>query len=194
MPTGYTYYILKGCTFKEYALKCAHAFGANLELKDKSIDEPIPEYKVDSYHLKELNKAKKELKKFKKLTFNQKLKKIDEYNDKEIENYNKKLKEYYENKKKYEFMLEKVKNYNPPTEDHIGFKKFMKEQIESSMEWDLNLPKFPKSISIKEWENKELNSIIWEIDYHKKEYEKEKQRVKRNNKWNKKLVDSLEDE
>lgn len=63
MPTGYTYLIEKGCTFKEFVLGCSRAFGALISMRDSASDAEIPyEFKPSDYHLRELGEAKAKLK------------------------------------------------------------------------------------------------------------------------------------
>ena len=63
MATGYTHSIKNDITFEQFALLCARAFGACIEMRDDPTDKPIPKkFKVDSYHAKELKEAKTKLK------------------------------------------------------------------------------------------------------------------------------------
>lgn len=53
MPTAYTADIAKGITFKQYAMNCARAFGALIDLRDKPANCEIPDVVYPSdYHLK----------------------------------------------------------------------------------------------------------------------------------------------
>ncbi len=85
MPTGYTCDIEKGITFKEYALGCARAFGAFVSLRDEDKDIELPDgFPLDSYHEKELPKARKELAKYQKMTIKEATKEAKEHYDKEV--------------------------------------------------------------------------------------------------------------
>ena len=64
MPTEYTHYIKDGISFKEFALKCARAFGACITMKEDPMDVEIPKFKPDTYYHKRL---KATLKKWKEL-------------------------------------------------------------------------------------------------------------------------------
>ena len=61
MPTGYTEDIYNGkdVTFKDFALKCARAFGACVHQREDNIDDP-PRLKIadTSYYEEKLKKAK----------------------------------------------------------------------------------------------------------------------------------------
>lgn len=64
MPTGYTAPIYEGkqITFPEFAMQCARAFGALIDMRDDPMDSPIPDAFVpDTYHARELVKAREQL-------------------------------------------------------------------------------------------------------------------------------------
>ena len=62
MPTGYTAGILDGTTkdFKQFAKHCSRAF--IVHLRDEPIDSEYKKREVSDYHIKEIEKAKAELK------------------------------------------------------------------------------------------------------------------------------------
>lgn len=67
MPTGYTSYIGQGCDFKTFAMKCARAFGACIDMRDSSLDAQIPDsFEPSRYHLKEKRAAERKFKKISK--------------------------------------------------------------------------------------------------------------------------------
>ena len=76
MPTGYTAMLTeeKEITFEDFALKCARAFGALIEMRDESLDAKIPEeFKVTEYHTVELNRAIEKLNDVYKITIMDKI-------------------------------------------------------------------------------------------------------------------------
>ena len=196
MPTGYTAEITseKGISFKDFVMNCARAFGACVTMRDDPNDKEIPIFKVSDYHPEELRKAEKELTKFKKLTEKDWGKKAKQKFDSEIKDYEKRTKEYESSKDKYDKMLVNVKNWTPPTKDHTELKSFMEQQITSSAKFDCYTPEKPKIINGQEWANQELESILWNVEYHSKENKKEIERVTGRNKWIKELRESLLEE
>ena len=144
MPTGYTSDIEDGISFKEYATKCLRNFGAAITLRDEPWDTPITKETIcgnrDMNHYnKQLEKSIQEYDRFISLTEEQK--RIDFENEKseKINRYKVIIQEKLELKKKYLQMLEKVKLFQPPTDDHVALKTFMEKQIYDSMEWDCKL-------------------------------------------------------
>lgn len=188
MPTGYTCDIEKGISFKEYATKCMRNFGALINMRDEPWDTPITKEKVSpptssSYHQTELEKAEKELEEFKLKSDEQLQKDFEQHVASEVERYEGYIKEKKELKKKYLEMLNKVYSFEPPTEEHESFHKFMIEQITGSIEHDCNLKYYQEelekyqNLTFEDYVDKKLKSINWNIDYHGVEAEKEKNRT-----------------
>lgn len=59
MTTGYTSIIEDGCSFAEYVWRCARAMGANIRMRDDSLDTPVREYEVDPHHQEQAEAAAK---------------------------------------------------------------------------------------------------------------------------------------
>jgi hypothetical protein len=191
MPTGYTYNIKDGIDFKTYAMNCARAFGACVTLRDSNEKEIPEEFKPSTYHIEDLNKANKRLEKFKAMTIEDYKKEALKLFKKDMKHYEQKLEENKALKESYEAMLKKVKAWKAPSADHKNFKKFMEEQILTSIEGDLYEPDKPHLMTSEDWATNEYESIIWDIDYHQKENTKEIERVKGRNLWIKQLRESL---
>lgn len=195
MPTGYTVDIEKGISFKQFALNCARAFGALITMRDDALDVPIPdEFQSSDYHMKELEKAQGRLASLEVLSKSELAQAAQkEYVDALIK-YNKQREENRKLEEKYRDMLRQVKSWLPPTPDHEGLKKFMVEQIESSIKFDCGYsPERPTLKTPEEWLRKQKESILWDIAYHTQENEKEIRRCKERTAWVVALKKSLED-
>jgi hypothetical protein len=61
--TGYVHHMVeKNQTFPQFAMSCARAFGALIEMRDEGMDAKIPdEIKPEPYHKKAAAEARKEL-------------------------------------------------------------------------------------------------------------------------------------
>ena len=197
MPTGYTLDLYNGkdITFEEFVLKCARAFGALIDMRDEPMDAPIPErFEPSDHHLKELEKAKRRLKEIRKWN--------EEKAEQEAERaYREALKERKEfikkNKlirKRYEDMLSKVREWKPPTPDHVDLKKFMIQQLEDSIEFDCFIPEMPQRLSGEEYREQQIKKALSDIEYHEKEYAEEVNRVCEKNKWLLLLRESLKNQ
>lgn len=193
MPTGYTQSISKGISFEKFTLNCARAFGALISMRDEPDDAPIPtKIKPSDYHIKELKKAKAELKKYESMTvsvaeficekeYKDELKRIEEG---ELEDA--KL------KTDYELMLYKVREWTPPTPEHEGLKKFMISQIEDSIKFNCLCKRTkPKKRNAEEWLLAKKRQAIKDIDYHTKANAEEIERCAERTKWIQDLIKSL---
>ena len=192
MPSGYTSDIYNGkeVTFKDFALGCARAFGACVMQRDDPADVKPKIMLEESHHTEELKK----LKKFKKPTKAQ----FDSYVKKTIADYEKSIKEENELKKRYSDMLEKAKNWQPPTEEHKRLKAFMIEQLTDSRSFDCcgvdhyeHEIKVVSAMTYKDYAAKKLAEHNRSIEYHKEYEARDLNKIKQRNKWIKDLYDSL---
>lgn len=196
MPTGYTAYLTeeKELTFREFTLICARNFGALVTMRDEPMNAPIPEeLKPSTYNKERLDEATKNLDAFYKLTPEELKTKTDEYNKEQIRYYEDKMKKTSLTRARYETMLKKVKDWNPPSSEHTGLKKFMIEQIERSIDFDCYDITLPKKLSIEQWKNYKEGTLLRDIEYHSKAYAEEIERTNGRNKWLKELRKSLEE-
>ena len=196
MPTGYTYNIKDGISFKEYAMNCAKAFGACITMGDEQLNKEIPdEFKPSSYHKDRIDEIQKEINELTKLTEKQ-IKEIclNEYEEEKRRKDNR-IKENSNLLNKYENMLKQAKKYNPPSKDHIEFKKFMISQIEESIKFDCDIDYYEnQKIILKDYKIYKqdiLEDLHRDMLYHVEKYKKEVKIVEGRNKWLKQLRESL---
>jgi len=199
MPTGYTSKIKHGITFQQFAMGCARAFGACIMMRDDPADKPIPDkFKPSTaYDKKKLNEARKELERINGLSIDEAEKEATVEFTKETQRQKQAIKEDRKLMNQYKDMLRKVKQWEPPTPDHIEFKEFMVSQIESSIKFDgmenYYIENPIKKLTGKEWLAQKTGDAVRDIDYHTKEYNAEIERTNQRNKWITDLRDSLGD-
>lgn len=193
MATGYTYKIKDGITFKQFIMECSKAFGACISLRDSNNEIP-EEFPVSTYHLEQLEIYNKKLEDFKKMIKDDYEKEAQNLYDKNIEYYEKSIKEDALVKQKYEQMLQKVKEWEPPTSNHVHLKDFMIQQITDSIKFDFHLREKPIKLSGKDWAKEEIKKILYDIEYHSKHYKEDLEITERNNKWINELRNSLKEE
>jgi len=199
MPTGYTADIEKDISFEDYILGCARAFGACMHQRDDSSKEkPMLRSIENSYHVDALSNAKTEV---------AKLEAMKGVNDRTA--YGKQIiaeeaasnQEYFNKKvalrNKYEAMLSKAYNWFPPTPDHENLKKFMIEQITSSIDFDCNtkydmerLTALSKANPLDKY-NEALRHAYKDVEYHETELYKDRERNDNANRWIAALYGSL---
>ncbi len=195
MPTGYTSDIAKGITFKQFALRCARAFGALITMRDEPHDAPIPEkFEQSDYYKNKIDATLKEYESLVKMNDEDLQAETDRFNNKELKYYEERLAEKAELKKKYETMLDEVSKYDPPSPDHIEYKDFMKKQIEQSIDFDCSTSylKKPEPLTAKEYKEKRLEQLNKDVSYYTKQDNEEAERVESRNVWISQLRSSLE--
>jgi hypothetical protein len=191
MPTGYTTDIYNGkdVSFRDFALNCARAFGACIMQRDDPADEKPKIMPEESYHTEELKK----LGKFKKPTKAE----FDSYVIERIADCKETIDKMKKLQTAYNKKIEEAQNWNPPTPEHEGLKKFMIQQLTESMLFDCSYDHY-------ESELKKLNKMTyddyfeqqkqyhkWKIKYHIEYLEKDLNNIRKRNKWIQDLYNSL---
>ena len=100
-----------------------------------------------------------------------------------------------------ESILNDVNNWNPPTSDHTGVKKFMQQQINDTIENDCSLKYDEKllneienklnNIDVKIIRKQKIDKINEDIEYNKKRLKEEIDRCNESNKWVDDFLNSL---
>lgn len=196
-PTGYTADLYEGndVTFEEFVLKCASAFGALIEMRDSSLDVTIPDvFEPSTYHQERIEEARA------------RLARVEAWTPEEAENaakadYQRARTAWEENrasraamKERYEAMLEQVNVWTPPTTDHDNLKKFMREQLEQSIDHDTDMTfyKAPTLHHGEVFKAQEIARAKRDLAYHQEHHEQEVQRAKERTEWVSELRRSLE--
>lgn len=194
MPTGYTEEIKNGISFEDFVMTCARQMSPLICLKD-NFYAPIPEkFEPSKYHLETLKLYEEKLKKLQEMLPFETEAAAKEYYEKRIE-YNKTMKQ--KNillEEKYKKIKKQVEEWQPPTEKHEALKKFMFEQINTSIECDCHVDYFdetPIKLTGKQWLKEKIEETKDSIKYHKEKYEKEIIHTKEANEWLNQLRNSL---
>ncbi len=186
MPTGYTYNIVDGISFNEFAMQCARAFGACVLMRDEPNDAEIPKkFEIDTYHSENIDKANADIEKYANISLDDAQAEVNAYMKKETKYYYKKIKETEDQTLKFNNMLKETENWIPPTDDHYKMKDFMIEQIKTSMRFDCNPSYYelPKPITAEQWIVNRKEEAYKSLEYHAKEYNKEVERTNNRNQW-----------
>ena len=201
MPTGYTAGILDGTTkdFNQFAKHCSRAY--IMHLRDEPMDSEYKKREVSDYHIKEIEKAKAELKQADSLSDEELI--IQEKNRLiDSKKYHLDREEKIKNDKiKLESFLEKAKSYIPPTEKHQGIADFMIEQLEKTIEFDCNSNYHIDELKTIDSKIEKVNAddirsemkvkATKDIAYHTKEHEADVKRCREHNQWYEDFIKSL---
>lgn len=193
MPTGYTYKIEEGCSFKEYLTACAKAFGGFFHQRDDRTDAPLRLESEDkeetARYNKKIAKAREEYALIGKLTQEELAKECQKWNAGALKSWQDRVFDYSTKMAKYQTMLAKVMAWEPPTPEHEGIKKFMIEQIQISLPYDPGKPPIPETVeTYKEWMLKHASD---DIRFYEKELEKHLERTKGRYEWGMALIESI---
>lgn len=196
MPTGYTAEIYEGkdVTFKQFASRCARAFGALVHLRDEPLSNELPtEISEESkYHTEGLKNAKALLAKLKEMSEKEKVILCDKSNKQAYDSWFELDQKRRALLDRYTDMLNQAKTWTPPTPDHNNFKAFMIEQLESSIKFDCNFYDPPAPLSVESWYAREIENAKDDIEYHERGLKEEQARVNKNLEWIKHLAESIE--
>lgn len=196
MPTGYTDCVGKGATFEEFVLGCSRAFGALVDMRDAPSDAEIPDkIEPSTYHDEKLVEVKKELEKFKSMSLEEATVEAQKKFEEEVSDTEESITKNALTISRYKEMLDKVKSWNPPTREHTNFKKFMIEQLDSSISFDdmgdYYKKHYPVLLSAEEYITSNVKDCLRDISYHTKERDQEIQRCKERTDWIVALKNSL---
>jgi len=198
MPTGYTAGVQNGTVadFKTFAMQCARAFGALIDMRDSPADAPIPEeQKPSEYHVEAIAKAEGNLAELRNMGLEERAAawraartaaelRRDEYRAERVQQ-----------EERYRAMLAEARAWSPPTAEHQGLKDFMVKQLSESIEFDCRPPHYDPTSSVGdsplEWWDSQIAAVQRDIEYHREEDAKERLRVAGRNRWVNELRRSL---
>lgn len=195
MPTGYTAAIKDGISFEDFAMRCARGMGALIMMRDEPMNAPVPhEFKPGRYHSDELNKLLAKRERIKLMSAEDCSVAASEDHRRSVGYIKERTDEADALCASYQSMLHQVRGWEPPTADHEGLKRFMVEQIESSLRFDS--PSYrdsePELLGGEEWRKRESGQVEKDIAYHEDEHAKEVERTNQRNSWVAALRASLE--
>lgn len=203
MPTGYTSYIKDGkiTTGKEFLKLCTRAFGIAIDLKDKSLDVPTPEYfKPDPYYENRYKESLKSRDKIYHMTFEEaKEDMISKFNSNK-ESAERCLRDYKNEDEKYLKVRKEVEKWIPPTPEHENLKKFCLEQIDMSLntslyKWcedDINKKLDTSDDAVKNYIADLKDSENKKVKRAYEHWQAELKRMDERNQWMKQFLNSLE--
>lgn len=198
MPTGYTSYIENGeiTKGKDFLLKCARAFGACIDMKEESLNIDIPvKFEPHTYHKEQLEKAYNDLEKYKAMTIEEAQKIVDAEYEKNQKYYAEAVIKNREVNDRYIIIRDEIEKWTIPTPEHNNLKKFALEQIDMSMDYNME-DYYQKELDKPKKTAEEYISAMIEcaadsIKYHLKNWNEEVKRTDERNKWINDLRESL---
>lgn len=132
MPTGYTYKIDEDpdFTFEQFAMGCARAMGACVDMRDDPASAEIPEaFDVPAYYVTSVRKAQAHLREVHGMTVGDAAKAAVAEHSAAKEGWERRRMERLTTLGRYEKMIVSVEAWKVPTSDHETLKRFMIEQL-----------------------------------------------------------------
>lgn len=149
MATGYTFGVAEGkiTTLEDFAMDCARAFGALIDLRDSPRDAEVPEdFTPSGAYQDRLDDAKRKLAEAETRTEAEwRIASADAYL-RSMAHWRNMNTKNAETRARYEKMLEKVIGWQPPIRDHILLKEFMVTQLSESIRWDSTTYEEPEQL------------------------------------------------
>lgn len=205
MPTGYTAEILDGKinTFKDFAKKCMRAFGSTIHMRDESLDKKYTPRKVEKYYIESVKECEEKLEELKKANDQFFINKVKDKLKSDYTYTEKRFKEITKNKVILDFILKDAKNWTPPTQDHVGIKDFMIQQLQDTIRYDGDTEYYEtelKEIKIKMESPIDISKIKIEmiedaeedLQNAKERLDEEIKRCEEANKWVEQFLKSIE--
>lgn len=196
MPSGYTCGVQDGTikTFREYALQCARAFGACIDLRDDPLSPDIPEFVPSDYHAKRLAELEAELVALEAMSATEVEAACKREFQSAVDYRDKRLAEITAQQQRYESMLSEASAFQPPTSEHVELKKFMITQLQESIKWDCDASYYdtpPVKKDAAEWMKERRGQIKTDIARCEKKHREEVERTAQRNEWVKALKEQL---
>lgn len=140
MPTGYTCDLAdKPITLRDFILRCSRAMGACISMREEPLDKPPPErFETSQYHADRATAARAELASVMRMDDAARERAAGRAFDEAETQRVTAIAKREQTSDAYEAMLASVKKWVPPTDDHVGLRDFMIDQLRSSIEYDCN--------------------------------------------------------
>lgn len=185
-------------SFKTFALRCARAFGALVEMREQPLSNGTPRElpSIDlTYYQRQIQKEERELTRLLAFADSEKREHGQRKINADIIVYENMLVKDHRENEILNAMIEKVDAWRPPTADHVELQKFMHEQLTICLNNDSYArdaiaklkAKNPLNVYQESAETCQSNII-----YNRKQITEKTARHKDRNEWVKQLWDSLE--
>lgn len=182
MPTGYTAFIEDGqiTNASDFLMLCARAFGACIDMKEESLSKPIPkEFKPATYCSEWAERERQKLVHYQNMSLDEAQQQCDLAYESEVKRRVEYKRTQIELLDRYQSILDDVKRWNPPTEDHVNLKRFAIDQIEMCLpdpEY-YERQEVPQKQDAKEWLQEQIDNCKKSIERYTKEQEEENSRT-----------------
>lgn len=196
MPTGYTADLKDGkeISFRDFVLQCSRAFGATVLQRDEPHDVKPRLREIDlKRHEAAIQEANERLMASIRMSVEEAELGAMAQHLRDVEYWEKSVAETKVVRERYEGMLAQVKDWVPPTGEHLKLKAFMIDQLEESIKFDCqSYPQSkPEPVSGAEYRDQLIKRAQSSVVYNTKYRDDEITSVEGANAWITALYDSL---
>lgn len=196
MPTGYTAKLMeKGQSFPEFVMTCARSFGALITMRDDPMDAEIPEkFEPSPYYKNALADAHAEFARLRDMSPEEQLAYGEKAKADTIAKEIEWLARDTEENVRLQMMEARVKEWEPPTPEHVELKNFMLQQLDISKRDTGYIKRYLAEAQAKEpmqYYRDALAKAERSIKYHTEEMAKEQERMEGRTEWVRQLRESL---
>lgn len=180
MPNGYTQGIYEGrdVSLREFLMTVGRGMTMAIMQRDEALDQPVKLRKISTYHQERLAEALAEQQRLLAMTFEESHRAArDEFEQRQAEHEEAARKDA-ELSARYDAMIEQVLGWTPePEVDYV--KTHALRYLRESKEFDCGsiYPPRPQRLSGSEWRAQKREENDRDIEYHKKEWNDEIERV-----------------
>jgi hypothetical protein len=170
--------------------------GALVTMRDEPLEATPPErFEPQKYYFERVDEAKAKVAVLSQMTVREIETAMEAAHKAALADYERRKQEREELRARYEAMLAKAREWEPPTTDHEGLANFMIEQLEQSIEFDCwKGAEPPVRVSATEWYNREVEQAARELQRAVAALADEKDRAEGRSKWVADLKASLKGE
>lgn len=197
--TGYTGTLVeKDLSLEAFIWSCARAFSPLIDMRDAPSDAPIPhELKVDAWYQENVNAAQKELDEWLELDEAARLAWARRISRSTRDSGRDHVAEQKARMDKMEAILQGVRDWTPPTDEHQGLKDFMIQQLEDSISFGADVSHHlthdapPDERVIQDLVRGREEYLREQLARRQDSLDKEQARIRSNNEWLRQLRASI---
>jgi hypothetical protein len=179
---------------KDFIMYCARSFKSFVHMRDRSYSVPFEPITVDiAWYDSNVAKAKMDLYNYKNLTLAEAAVAADLEYDRYLESYNRRIADKLKAAEEYKTLLEKVEEWEPPTDKHHELKAHAIKKLHEVIAWECNIEKVthPERETAEEWLKNRTELAEKNVEYWERSKEESIQDAKESNEWVLDLIESL---
>lgn len=198
MPSGLTYKVSEKDNFplEDYIWICAKHIGHLSHMRESDPNAPIVMPVKDTHYKIYLEESKARLVAFESMNLDEAQYHMDAEREDLNKDYLKTIEEQKVYLNRYQIMLDKAKNWTPPSPEHEELKSMMILQLENSIKFDCDISYYTQKINeppitAKQWLDLKLKAIRNTVQYYERQVVTREDNYAASVKWITQLIESV---